>query len=201
MSDSPQVARPDLVRDEVDVSAGRRVAVGREPLPVDRGGRLADVVAGEEARAVVVGAALQLVEKRPRLTMFDDFGGRVPSDKPPIKTPGELAIERGEEWPKPVPEPAFKAAIAAASRAAEAAAPQNGAVMIEWVTHRRLEMPSMVECPISSIRTLVRIVATMARKTVMRRGLPRKEMTKSIRPIEKRLCVLDFNSLLPPDTC
>ncbi|OBB75375.1 ATP-dependent zinc metalloprotease FtsH [Mycobacterium sp. 852014-52144_SCH5372336] len=60
------------------------------------------------------------VKKRPRLTMFDDFGGRVPSDKPPIKTPGELAIERGEEWPKPVPEPAFKAAIAAATKAAEA---------------------------------------------------------------------------------
>jgi cell division protease FtsH len=65
------------------------------------------------------------VKKRPRLTMFDDFGGRIPSDKPPIKTPGELAIERGEEWPKPIPEPAFKAAIAQASRAAEAARP-NG---------------------------------------------------------------------------
>jgi cell division protease FtsH len=63
------------------------------------------------------------VKKRPRLTMFDDFGGRVPSDKPPIKTPGELAIERGEEWPKPVPEPAFKAAIAQASQ--EAAARQG----------------------------------------------------------------------------
>jgi cell division protease FtsH len=61
------------------------------------------------------------VEKRPRLTMFDDFGGRIPSDKPPIKTPGELAIERGEPWPPPVVEPAFKAAIAAASQAAEAA--------------------------------------------------------------------------------
>jgi cell division protease FtsH len=56
------------------------------------------------------------VEKRPRLTLFDDFGGRIPSDKPPIKTPGELAIERGEPWPKPAPEPAFKAAIAAATR-------------------------------------------------------------------------------------
>jgi cell division protease FtsH len=66
------------------------------------------------------------VKKRPRLTMWDDFGGRVPSDKPPIKTPGELAIERGEEWPKPVPEPAFKAAIAQATEAAEAAARQNG---------------------------------------------------------------------------
>ncbi|MGV9799873.1 ATP-dependent zinc metalloprotease FtsH [Mycobacterium sp. NPDC003449] len=71
------------------------------------------------------------VKKRPRLTMFDDFGGRVPSDKPPIKTPGELAIERGEPWPPPVPEPAFKAAIAQASREAdekaEAARQQNGA--------------------------------------------------------------------------
>ncbi|GFG66046.1 ATP-dependent zinc metalloprotease FtsH [Mycobacterium kubicae] len=61
------------------------------------------------------------VDKRPRLTMFDDFGGRIPSDKPPIKTPGELAIERGEPWPQPLPEPAFKAAIAQASRAAEEA--------------------------------------------------------------------------------
>jgi cell division protease FtsH len=70
------------------------------------------------------------VEKRPRLTMFDDFGGRIPSDKPPIKTPGELAIERGEPWPKPTPEPAFKAAIAAATRdAAQAEADRitNGA--------------------------------------------------------------------------
>jgi cell division protease FtsH len=70
------------------------------------------------------------VEKRPRLTMFDDFGGRIPSDKPPIKTPGELAIERGEPWPKPAPEPAFKAAIAAATRdAAQADADRatNGA--------------------------------------------------------------------------
>jgi cell division protease FtsH len=70
------------------------------------------------------------VEKRPRLTMFDDFGGRIPSDKPPIKTPGELAIERGEPWPKPVSEPAFKAAIAQASRAAaqgDTELPTNGA--------------------------------------------------------------------------
>src|ERR1700744_2928298 len=61
------------------------------------------------------------VEKRPRLTMFDDFGGRIPSDKPPIKTPGELAMERGEPWPPPVVEPAFKAAIARASAEASKA--------------------------------------------------------------------------------
>ena len=67
------------------------------------------------------------VTKRPRLTMFDDFGGRTPSDKPPIKTPGEIAIERGEPWPPPAPEPAFKAAIAAATREAnEQAAASNG---------------------------------------------------------------------------
>jgi cell division protease FtsH len=65
------------------------------------------------------------VEKRPRLTMFDDFGGRIPSDKPPIKTPGELAIERGEPWPPPTPEPAFKAAIARASEAARLEADRN----------------------------------------------------------------------------
>ena len=45
------------------------------------------------------------VEKRPRITTFDEFGVRLPSDRPPIQTPGELAIERGEPWP---PEPPAK---------------------------------------------------------------------------------------------
>ncbi|HKR51395.1 MAG TPA: ATP-dependent zinc metalloprotease FtsH [Pseudonocardiaceae bacterium] len=45
------------------------------------------------------------VEKRPRITAFNDFGGRTPSDKPPIKTAGELAKERGEPWPPAQPEP------------------------------------------------------------------------------------------------
>jgi cell division protease FtsH len=45
------------------------------------------------------------VEKRPRITAFNDFGGRTPSDKPPIKTAGELAKERGEPWPPTQPEP------------------------------------------------------------------------------------------------
>ncbi len=48
------------------------------------------------------------VEKRPRITAFNDFGGRTPSDKPPVKTPGERAIERGEPWPPPAPEPYFR---------------------------------------------------------------------------------------------
>ncbi|ANY07049.1 ATP-dependent zinc metalloprotease FtsH [Pseudonocardia sp. HH130630-07] len=39
------------------------------------------------------------VEKRPRITAFNDFGERTPSEKPPIKTPRELAHERGEPWP------------------------------------------------------------------------------------------------------
>ena len=91
-----------------------------------------DILAGEllekeTLHRVELQAIFGDVKKRPRLTMFDDFGGRVPSDKPPIKTPGELAIERGEPWPKPVPEPAFKTAIAQASQAAAEAAHKNGA--------------------------------------------------------------------------
>jgi cell division protease FtsH len=45
------------------------------------------------------------VAKRPRITAFNEFGGRTPSDKPPIKTPGELAKERGEPWPPVREEP------------------------------------------------------------------------------------------------
>ncbi|GAA1687821.1 ATP-dependent zinc metalloprotease FtsH [Mycolicibacterium murale] len=80
-----------------------------------------DVLAGELLeKETLHRAELQVilgdVRKRPRITAFDDFGGRVPSDKPPIKTPGELAIERGEEWPKPLPEPAFKQAMREAER-------------------------------------------------------------------------------------
>ncbi|MEQ3551999.1 ATP-dependent zinc metalloprotease FtsH [Pseudonocardia nematodicida] len=43
------------------------------------------------------------VEKRPRITAFNDFGERTPSDKPPIKTRREIAYERGEPWPEPEP--------------------------------------------------------------------------------------------------
>ncbi|WP_028937866.1 ATP-dependent zinc metalloprotease FtsH [Pseudonocardia spinosispora] len=39
------------------------------------------------------------VTKRPRITAFNDFGGRTPSDKPPIQSPAERAAERGEPWP------------------------------------------------------------------------------------------------------
>ena len=46
------------------------------------------------------------VKKRPRITAFNDFGGRTPSEKPPVKTPGELAKERGEPWPPVKEEPA-----------------------------------------------------------------------------------------------
>jgi cell division protease FtsH len=49
------------------------------------------------------------VEKRPRITAFNDFGERTPSDKPPIKTPAERARENGEPWPpqtEPQREPA-----------------------------------------------------------------------------------------------
>ncbi|WP_405488215.1 ATP-dependent zinc metalloprotease FtsH [Nocardia sp. NBC_00511] len=43
---------------------------------------------------------LATVEKRPRITAFNDFGDRTPSDRPPVKTPRELAAERGEPWPE-----------------------------------------------------------------------------------------------------
>jgi len=81
-----------------------------------------DILAGEllekeTLHRVELQAIFANVRKRPRLTVFDDFGGRIPSDKPPIKTPGEIAIERGEPWPRPMPEPAFKKAIAQASAA------------------------------------------------------------------------------------
>ncbi|NMO89112.1 ATP-dependent zinc metalloprotease FtsH [Actinomycetospora sp. TBRC 11914] len=39
------------------------------------------------------------VTKRPRITAFNDFGERTPSDRPPIKTRREIATERGEPWP------------------------------------------------------------------------------------------------------
>src|SRR5699024_5112334 len=39
------------------------------------------------------------VDKRQRITAFNDFGGRTPSEKPPVKIPSELAKERGEPWP------------------------------------------------------------------------------------------------------
>lgn len=90
-----------------------------------------DILAGEllekeTLHRVELEAIFGQVKKRPRLTIFDDFGGRIPSDKPPIKTPGEIAIERGEPWPPPVKEPAYKAAILEASRAAEANRPADG---------------------------------------------------------------------------
>ena len=58
------------------------------------------------------------VVKRPRITEFDDFGGRIPSARPPIKTPGELAKERGEPWPPPVTDP-FAMPVLPAGRDAE----------------------------------------------------------------------------------
>jgi cell division protease FtsH len=66
------------------------------------------------------------VEKRPRITDFDDFGARTPSDQPPIKTPGELAIERGEPWPPPAPPRRPRGIETGAPPAAPAPAPQSG---------------------------------------------------------------------------
>ncbi|MFI6102527.1 ATP-dependent zinc metalloprotease FtsH [Lentzea sp. NPDC051213] len=61
------------------------------------------------------------VEKRPRITQFNDFGDRTPSSIPPVKTPGELAKERGEPWP-PVVEDTLDDEVSEASQPAEPAA-------------------------------------------------------------------------------
>ena len=63
------------------------------------------------------------VEKRPRITAFNDFGGRTPSDRPPVKTPRELAIERGETWPEPAAAPVLVKAGAPNSGAPTAVSP------------------------------------------------------------------------------
>ncbi|GGM04303.1 ATP-dependent zinc metalloprotease FtsH [Nakamurella endophytica] len=68
------------------------------------------------------------VHKRPKITTFDDFGGRTPSDRPPIKTPGELAIERGEPWPpEPVTPPQLTKGAPVPVGAGAPGAPVNGA--------------------------------------------------------------------------
>ncbi|MEV0108784.1 ATP-dependent zinc metalloprotease FtsH [Nocardia sp. NPDC050799] len=64
---------------------------------------------------------LSAVQKRPRITAFNDFGDRVPSDKPPVKTPGELAAERGEAWP---PQPAVPVGVGPHEPAAAGSVPQ-----------------------------------------------------------------------------
>ena len=66
------------------------------------------------------------VEKRPRITAFNDFGGRTPSDRPPVKTPRELAIERGETWPEPAAAPVLVKAGAPNSGAPNGGVPNNG---------------------------------------------------------------------------
>ncbi|BDD80817.1 ATP-dependent zinc metalloprotease FtsH [Tsukamurella pulmonis] len=87
-----------------------------------------DVLAGEllEKETLVrkdLERIFESVEKRPRITQFDDFGTRIPSTKPPIKTPKEIAIENGEPWP-PVDEEAERRKVELEKAAAQAA--QNG---------------------------------------------------------------------------
>jgi cell division protease FtsH len=67
------------------------------------------------------------VVKRPPITEFNQWGERLPSSKPPIKTRAELAAERGEPWPPvveaPAPNPAALPASDGANRT-EQFAPQ-----------------------------------------------------------------------------
>jgi cell division protease FtsH len=71
------------------------------------------------------------VQKRPRITAFNDFGGRTPSDKPPIQTPAERARERGEPWPphiEPVREPAPVGSYPGGPNGVPAPGPNGGPV-------------------------------------------------------------------------
>lgn len=71
------------------------------------------------------------VEKRPRITAFNDFGDRTPSDKPPIKTPAERAKERGEPWPphtEPVRAPAPVGSYPGGANGVPAPGPNGGPV-------------------------------------------------------------------------
>ena len=113
---SPEIAKTidDEVRRIIDAAhteAWRVLEANREIL---------DAVAGEllEKETLRQDDLTRLfvdVVKRPRITEFDDFGGRIPSTAPPIKTPGELAKERGEPWPPPVTDP-FSMPVLPASR-------------------------------------------------------------------------------------
>jgi cell division protease FtsH len=71
------------------------------------------------------------VEKRPRITIFNDFGGRTPSDKPPIQTPAERAKERGEPWPPEIeaaPEPTPVGSYPGGGNGVPAPGPNGGPV-------------------------------------------------------------------------
>jgi cell division protease FtsH len=71
------------------------------------------------------------VQKRPRITAFNDFGGRTPSDKPPIQTPAERARERGEPWPphvEPEREPTPVGSFPGGANGVPAPGPNGGPV-------------------------------------------------------------------------
>lgn len=103
---SPEIAKTidDEVRRIIDAAhteAWRVLEANREILDAVAG----ELLEKETLRQDDLARLFADVVKRPRLTEFDDFGGRVPSTEPPIKTPGELAKERGEPWPPPVTDP------------------------------------------------------------------------------------------------
>ena len=87
------------------------------------------------------------VKKRPRITAFNDFGDGRPSDKPPVKTPGELAVERGEPWPQPVPEPAFKTATRRRPRPQPQAAPAPTAATVPTAAPAGAATQPGLRCP------------------------------------------------------
>lgn len=106
---SPEVARTidDEIRRIIEAAhteAWRVLETNRDILDAVAG----ELLEKETLRQPDLERLFADVTKRPRITEFDDFGGRIPSTRPPIKTPGELAKERGEPWPPPITDPFAK---------------------------------------------------------------------------------------------
>jgi cell division protease FtsH len=90
------------------------------------------------------------VEKRPRITIFNDFGGRTPSDKPPIQTPAERAKERGEPWPPEIeaaPEPTPVGSFPGGANGVPAPGPVSQAGPAEAGAHPNGQSPVPVSQP------------------------------------------------------
>ena len=97
------------------------------------------------------------VEKRPRITAFNDFGGRTPSDKPPIQTPGRAG-------------PRARRAVAAADRAGPRADP--GRLLPGWGQRRPAAGPRPQRRPAAHARPA--------------RGLPRPAAVPAARRLPPR---------------
>lgn len=134
---------------------------------------------------------LATIEKRPRITAFNDFGGRTPSDRPPVKTPRELATERGEPWPEepvrpivPVGQPANGGGYPA-DPAYPGGQPQYGGYPAAPAP-AGYPLPNTGSYPGTAVRT-VRVRITALRRVGPRRAGRRRRTSSSRRSSSDRL--------------